>query len=252
MRATYISIAPDTTIVSVKALQSTTAKVHLRRPASGSATTNSFAYTGRELDAGNLYFYRARYYNPSLQRFVSEDPLRFAGGIHLYAYTEGNPINFTDPFGKNKNGPKLIRLLRKIGEHIPVMCGGGVFNYGGVRVSGGVASVSLNQIRMADRRTGYSEDPFTDLTIGEGLQGGVGYASFTGGGNETFLFGVVGGDVGVISVGVSGFVPHASGDSILHNSIGINGDAGIPYLGGGVGVYLNTDSLTSCVDNGFH
>ena len=34
---------------------------------------NSFAYTSRELDAGNIYFYRARYYNPSLQRFVSED-----------------------------------------------------------------------------------------------------------------------------------------------------------------------------------
>ncbi len=46
---------------------------------SGSATTNSFAYTGRELDAGNLYFYRARYYNPALQRFISEDPNRVPG-----------------------------------------------------------------------------------------------------------------------------------------------------------------------------
>src|SRR5207245_3992815 len=39
----------------------------------GTATTNSFAYTGRELDSTGLYFYRARYYSPALQRFISED-----------------------------------------------------------------------------------------------------------------------------------------------------------------------------------
>src|SRR2546430_11563982 len=42
----------------------------------GSSTTNSFAYTGRELDGTGLYFYRARYYHPQLQRFISEDPIR--------------------------------------------------------------------------------------------------------------------------------------------------------------------------------
>src|SRR5437764_7425026 len=36
----------------------------------GSSTTNSFAYTGRELDATGVYFYRARYYNPQLQRLI--------------------------------------------------------------------------------------------------------------------------------------------------------------------------------------
>jgi len=44
----------------------------------GSSTTNSYAYTGRELDSPlGLYFYRARYYNPAFGRFISEDPLRF-------------------------------------------------------------------------------------------------------------------------------------------------------------------------------
>jgi len=34
----------------------------------------------------NLYYYRARYYNPTLQRFISEDPVGFAGGgPNLYA-----------------------------------------------------------------------------------------------------------------------------------------------------------------------
>ena len=66
----------------------------------GSATTNSFAYTGRELDATGLQFNRARYYNPQLQRFTSEDPTEFAGGdANLYAYVKNSPINFWDPFG---------------------------------------------------------------------------------------------------------------------------------------------------------
>ncbi len=57
----------------------------------GAATTNSFAYTGRELDATGLYFYRARYYNPQLQRFISEDPIGFSGDINLYAYAGNSP-----------------------------------------------------------------------------------------------------------------------------------------------------------------
>ncbi|PYU53113.1 MAG: hypothetical protein DMG48_02425 [Acidobacteria bacterium] len=68
--------------------------------ASGSAATNSFAYTGRELDAGNLYFYRARYYNPQLQRFISEDPIRLrSNSINFYQYAYNSPADFRDPFG---------------------------------------------------------------------------------------------------------------------------------------------------------
>src|SRR6266567_6422223 len=70
---------------------------------SGSSTTNSFAYTGRELDAGNLYFYRARYFNPSLQRFISEDPLGQQGGINVYAYAFNDPVDLTDPTGLDYN-----------------------------------------------------------------------------------------------------------------------------------------------------
>lgn len=66
----------------------------------GSATTNSFAYTGRELDSTGLYYYRARYYHPQLQRFISEDPLDFVGsGMNLYRYTLDDPINLMDPYG---------------------------------------------------------------------------------------------------------------------------------------------------------
>ena len=68
--------------------------------ATGTTSTNPFQYTGRENDATGLYNYRARYYSPTLRRFISEDPLGFFGGdINLYAYVLSSPTNFTDPLG---------------------------------------------------------------------------------------------------------------------------------------------------------
>jgi RHS repeat-associated protein len=67
--------------------------------ASGMTTTNSYAYTGREFDGLGVDYYRARYYNPTTGRFLSEDPMGFAGGINLYAYAKNNPVNFLDAFG---------------------------------------------------------------------------------------------------------------------------------------------------------
>ena len=66
----------------------------------GSANGNSYQFTGRENDATGLYFYRARYYSPTYQRFVSQDPIGFAGGdANLYGYVFNGPTNFRDPFG---------------------------------------------------------------------------------------------------------------------------------------------------------
>jgi DNA primase catalytic core len=56
-------------------------------------------YTGRENDGTGLYYYRHRYYSPVLQRFISEDPIKLAGGINTYAYVRGNPVSLTDPLG---------------------------------------------------------------------------------------------------------------------------------------------------------
>ncbi len=81
----------------------------------GSSTTNSFAYTGRELDSTGLYFYRARYYNPSLQRFISEDPIGFTGGIDKYAYAMNNPTNSTDRSGLWAGGDDIVFALAGAG-----------------------------------------------------------------------------------------------------------------------------------------
>jgi RHS repeat-associated protein len=64
------------------------------------SSANPYQYTGRENDGTGLFFYRARYYNPSLQRFISEDPIGFGGGqANLYAYVGNSPLNLIDPTG---------------------------------------------------------------------------------------------------------------------------------------------------------
>jgi len=67
--------------------------------ASGGTTTNSYTYTGRETDGLGVDYYRARYYNPTTGRFLSEDPIGFAGGLNLYAYASENPLSLKDAFG---------------------------------------------------------------------------------------------------------------------------------------------------------
>ena len=60
---------------------------------------NSLGYTGREEDGTGLYYYRARYYDPGLKRFISVDPIGLMGGINVYAYVWNAPTFLRDPFG---------------------------------------------------------------------------------------------------------------------------------------------------------
>jgi RHS repeat-associated protein len=64
------------------------------------ASEAGYAFTGREWDPEiGLYYYRARYYNPQLGRFISEDPIGMAGGLNAFAYTNNRPTIATDPSG---------------------------------------------------------------------------------------------------------------------------------------------------------
>jgi RHS repeat-associated protein len=82
---------------------------------SGASSSNSFQYTGRENDGTGLLALRARYYSPTLQRFLAEDPLGPTGDEpNAYAYVGNDPVTFTDPFGLCGSIPilDLINALR--------------------------------------------------------------------------------------------------------------------------------------------
>jgi RHS repeat-associated protein len=59
-----------------------------------------YAYTARESDLeSGLNFYRTRYYDPSVGRFIQQDLIGFSGGTNFYAYVGNNPVYFVDPLG---------------------------------------------------------------------------------------------------------------------------------------------------------
>jgi len=65
---------------------------------------NDYKYTGKEKDDDTgLYYYGARYYSPSIGRFIQADALRgvLADPLSLnrYAYVRNNPLKFVDPTG---------------------------------------------------------------------------------------------------------------------------------------------------------
>lgn len=60
----------------------------------------TYGFTGREPDLSTGYtYYRARYYDSALGRFLSRDPIGLQGGLNVYAYVDNNPVNNTDPDG---------------------------------------------------------------------------------------------------------------------------------------------------------
>ncbi len=89
-------------------------------------------YTGHKHDADTgLTYMQARYYNPRIGRFYSNDPVDFQGhlqrgnpihGFNRYAYANNNPYKYTDPDGKAPIVPLVVaacvatRCVQKLTE----------------------------------------------------------------------------------------------------------------------------------------
>ena len=65
----------------------------------GSATIN-IRMPGQYVDAESGLFYNwNRYYNPSIGRYISSDPIGLEGGLNTFLYAEASPVMYVDPEG---------------------------------------------------------------------------------------------------------------------------------------------------------
>jgi len=81
-----------------------------------SSVEPGFQSRGPTLPKTSASYYRARYYDPSTGRFLSEDPARLEP--NAFAYAANSPVNFTDPTGLTKGIPTDCEELRKYIEKL--------------------------------------------------------------------------------------------------------------------------------------
>ncbi len=82
---------------------------------STNAANSRFGYTGQVwLAQLGLYYYKSRMYSPKLGRFLQSDVIGYGGGMNLYAYVGGDPINWVDPFGYEEERPTWADLCQKL------------------------------------------------------------------------------------------------------------------------------------------
>ncbi|HZD58914.1 MAG TPA: RHS repeat-associated core domain-containing protein, partial [Anaerolineae bacterium] len=127
-------------------------------------TSTPFLFNGMfgvMTDSNGLYYMRARYYNPEIKRFINQDVLlgSIANGqsLNRYAYVNGNPVSYVDPFGLALRAPDYYVFefsvgpeFVGVGPNIIVDRYGNV--YGGGGVSGGISVPSVFIGVKADAR----------------------------------------------------------------------------------------------------
>lgn len=132
--------------------------------------------------------YRARYYDPTIGRFISEDPIGFIGsGTNFYAYVRNSPVMFGDPMGLCKD--KALCIAGALEEVIAASETGGEPNNGyGTNARGTVAKSDLfpeykgkKNVRLSlDQLANLKSNPQLYVPAGKDKKGNQIYSSAFG------------------------------------------------------------------------
>ena len=124
-------------------------------------------------DATGLLYRRARYYDPENGQFTQPDPIGQLGGLNVFGFADGDPVNLTDPFGLCVGGlpcPKWLRTTASIGvSYTPIV--GDV-----VDVVGGIARRDL----LTGESIGGTERILVIATLIPGVSGAGARGAFRG------------------------------------------------------------------------
>ncbi len=184
---------------------------------SGNTLSQPYAFTGREYDSETgLYYYRARYYDPLIGRFISKDPIGFAGGINKYVYVGNSPVTYIDPLG-------LLNLIGGVGGTL-------------VGVTGAEGSVGV----VVNTNGGLNNIGFTGSA---GIGGGLNVSSDVYAGFVTGNISNVSGqtlNINLVAGPVSVTVFTDKNGNVIGGTVGLG--PGVPA--GASGTYSNTGVLT--------
>jgi RHS repeat-associated protein len=168
----------------------------------------TYAYAGRELDPeSGLYFNRARYYDPSIGRFLQTDSSPGAlenpnTVVNKYSYGTNNPVMFTDPSGQSIFGDILGAVaFGIIGGPIGELVG-----FLGV-ATGRISMSTIDKILVIEAIVGAS-------VVTGGLAGGAVGGGFLGGLAGAAAGGITGGVIGGVAHNALGYGTFAEGFSL--------------------------------------
>jgi RHS repeat-associated protein len=196
-----------------------------------------YGYTGRERDLeSGLDYYRARYYDPAVGRFISVDPMGFeAGDTNLYRYVSNSSTNYTDPTGEFEHiiaGALIggvVGGVLSIGRQFAKMADGGSFDVnevGGAIVGGAI----FGGLAAANPLIGLG---LGGIGAGFGIKGGI--EEIAAGQISTGVFDIATSAIGLFGgAGGSGHFPGLNnGSSLAFAGSSISAVGAVRGAGGG-------------------